>query len=908
MRKALSIILSLVLIIGTIFAVPVFSVSAEGAITGFDYANGSWNVTKNAGGTVTPNASAKTVSFTGTQYQSIYTTVSNLEVGALYEFYFDVSPNANFQIWAVPGDEALAFSGVLPSSANRIHLGNSNGSKCQVQFTANHTSYHIVFRNELNSAATTAFTFSNIMFEKASAETVAGVAIANGDWNITKNAGGTVTKSKNTVKFTGAQSQTMYTKLTDLTANTVYKLTFDVSANMNTQVWLLDGDATVQFTIDGTVPANATGLAAVNGTKATVEFTAEKDSYYVFFRNALSTNGTTEFTFSNFKLITVRTLTEAELAGKAVANGFWDVTKNAGGTATKSNNTVSITGAQYQTMYTKITDLTVNTVYKLTFDVSSRMKAQTWMSSGDVAPSFSGTVPNNAAFLVYTEGTTATVEFIAETTSVYLYFRNEFDTAATTSYTFSNFALETVKTLTEEDLAGNAIADGTWKVTAGTASNNKATHTVSLKNVGYQSAYTTLTNLKANTIYELSFDMSAVSADCFKQLWLVSGIENIAFSNSISGYPENNLGSAKVTVEGNRFTATFTANEESYHIVIRNLGGSVANVDFKNFSFKAVKTLTEAEIAGKEIAANGAWDVTKNAGGTVTKSNDTVKFTGAQYQDVSLPLTGLNPNTTYTLSFINSSSGIELFANTVYVIPGETAYAESLKSKEGTITYYCETNNKVNDDGAIVTTVRFTTDDANANYLIVFHNDNVSEVTLSNFEFSSETAYEFKGTAIRANSENVEQGMRFKNTISKDLLANGYNGLEVVEYGNIAAYESQLDADFTYENAKGGVIKKGVAYNKENGTNVVFAEDDDSVDYTVVLTGINPKYYDRNCVVRSYVLLSDGSVIYGDVQTYSVFAMFNAILNGDNDSDKTVVNNILADAEIAAAYDAWLAK
>lgn len=767
MKKALSIILSLVLIIGTIFAVPVFSVSAEGAITGFDYANGSWNVTKNAGGTVTPNASAKTVSFTGTQYQSIYTTVSNLEVGALYEFYFDVSPNANFQIWAVPGDEALAFSGVLPSSANRIHLGNSNGSKCQVQFTANHTSYHIVFRNELNTGGTTAFTFSNIIFEKASAETVAGVAIANGDWNITKNAGGV---------------------------------------------------------------------------------------------------------------------------------------------ATKSNNTVSITGTQYQTMYTKLTGLNVNTVYKLTFDVSSRMKAQTWMSSGDVAPSFSGTVPNNAAFLVYTEGTTATVEFIAETTSVYLYFRNEFDTAATTSYTFSNFALETVKTLTEEDFAGNAIADGTWKVTAGTASNNKATHTVSLKNVAYQSAYTTLTNLKANTIYELSFDMSAVSADCFKQLWLVSGSENIAFSNSISGYPENNLGAAKVTVEGNRFTATFTANEESYHIVIRNLGGSVANVDFKNFSFKAIKTLTEAEIAGKEIAANGAWDVTKNAGGTVTKSNDTVKITGAQYQDVSLPLTGLNPNTTYTLSFINSSSGIELFANTVYVIPGETAYAESLKSKEGTITYGCETNNKVNDDGVIVTTVRFTTDDANANYLIVFHNDNVSEVTLSGFEFSSETAYEFKGTAIRANSENVEQGMRFKNTISKDLLANGYNGKEVVEYGNIAAYESQLDADFTYENANGGVIKKGVAYNKENGTNVVFAEDDDSVDYTVVLTGINPKYYDRNCVVRSYVLLSDGSVIYGDVQTYSVFAMFNAILGGDNDSDKVVVNNILADAEIAAAYNAWLAK
>ncbi|MBQ3088008.1 MAG: hypothetical protein IJC36_00055, partial [Clostridia bacterium] len=494
-------------------------------------------------------------------------------------------------------------------------------------------------------------------------------------------------------------------------------------------------------------------------------------------------------------------------------------------------------------------------------------------------------------------------QFTASETSYHLVFR-DYD-ATVTNITLSNFVLTAVKTLTEADLAGNAIADGTWKATNGSVTNNTKAHTVTATGLSYHSIYTTISGLTPNTVYQLTFDMSANTG--FKQLWMVPGSETLDLGGNT--YPQNSSTfRATLGTEGTKFLAEFTANEASYHLVFRDYDATVTNITLSNFALTAVRTLSEAEIAGNDIANNGAWDVTKNASGTVTKSKGTVKFTGAQYQDVSLPLTDLEANTTYTLSFINSSSGIELFANTVYVIPGETTYAESLKSKEGTVVYSCEASNKVNDEGAIVTTVRFTTDDTNTNYLIVFHNDNVSEVTLSNFEFSYETAYEFAGTAIRTASEDATQAMRFKNTISKDLLANGYNGKEVVEYGTLAAFEANLVTDFTYENVDGLRIKKGVSYDKANSINVVFAEDDVDVTYTAALTNIKTRFYGLDMKVCSYMVLSDGSVIYGDLQTISVYGIMNAILNGDNDDDKAVVNAMLEDEAVLNGYNAWLAK
>ncbi|MBQ3088333.1 MAG: hypothetical protein IJC36_01735, partial [Clostridia bacterium] len=101
MKKLLSVILSLVLIMGTICAVPAFSASADAP--GFNL-NG-WYVTQGAGGTVTSDTTAGTVAFTGTQYGAMYTKVSNLEVGKTYDFSFDTSPTSSFQLWVVPGTE-----------------------------------------------------------------------------------------------------------------------------------------------------------------------------------------------------------------------------------------------------------------------------------------------------------------------------------------------------------------------------------------------------------------------------------------------------------------------------------------------------------------------------------------------------------------------------------------------------------------------------------------------------------------------------------------------------------------------------------------------------------------------------------------------------------------------------------
>ena len=765
MKKYLSIILSLVLILGTVFIAPAASVSAEGAITGFDL-NG-WYVAPGTNGYATPNAENQSVHFIGVNYRAMYTTVSNLEVGKTYELSFDITPKAALQLWVVPGTETISWDQGLPTNTSRKHIVSVTGTTFVAQITPETTSLHFVFRNQTDTAATNEFTLSNFSFAKASAETVAGIAIADGTW---KSTNGKVTNNTtaHTVTAEGLQYHSIYTTVSNLTPNTVYKLTFDMSANIGfKQLWLAPGSQTLNLG-GGTYPQNSgtfTAKLSTSGTKFVAEFTASETSYHFVFRDH---------------------------------------------------------------------DATVSNI------------------------------------------------------------------------TLSNFKLEVVKTLTEADIAGNAIADGVWKVTAGTVSNNKTTHTVSLKTIGYQAAYTTVTGLKANSIYEISFDMSVAGG--FKQLWLVSGDETIQFSNSLSGYPENNLGSAKVSTNGTRFIAQFTASQASYHLVFRNYENVVTDVDFSNFNFKEI-ILSEEEIAGKNIANNGDWAVTKNAGGTVTKSNDTVTITGAQYQQISLALTGLKANTTYTLNFNHTAGDVWQFANPAYVIPGETAWTSGLNSKSGTITYGDGSAN-TNDS----TTIRFTTNATDSDYLVVFScnapysNDILGTVVLTNFTFASETAYEFKGTAIRASSENVEQGMRFKNTISKDLIANGYNGKEVVEYGNIVAYENNITTDFTYENVDGKNIKKGVAFNKIDGTNVVFAETDESIDYTVVLTGIKSAYYNRNCKVRSYVLLSDGSVIYGDVQTYCVYAMFQAVLNGDNDSDKAVVNNILANETINSGYNAWLAK
>ncbi|MBQ3088002.1 MAG: hypothetical protein IJC36_00025, partial [Clostridia bacterium] len=198
MKKLLSVILSLVLIMGTICAVPAFSASADAP--GFNL--NDWYVTQGAGGTVTSDTTAGTVAFTGTQYGAMYTKVSNLEVGKTYDFSFDTSPTSSFQLWVVPGTETLSFSNGLPNNSTRKHIISVSGTTFSAQITPEVTSYWFVFRNETGTAATSAFTFSNFKFEEASAEVLAGIAIADGNWKATN---GTVTNNTNahTVTATG---------------------------------------------------------------------------------------------------------------------------------------------------------------------------------------------------------------------------------------------------------------------------------------------------------------------------------------------------------------------------------------------------------------------------------------------------------------------------------------------------------------------------------------------------------------------------------------------------------------------------------------------------------------------------------------------------------------------------------
>lgn len=709
---------------------------------------------------------------------------------------------------------------------------------------------------------------------------------------------GSATGANGSVTFTDPNScRSVMANVTGFTAGETYQVSFSATGIIAVYAVLaydsayFDGNQNVQAKAG--CESDLVRGSYSNGA-ATITFTPKNDNVYFIVKSNAGSG-----TLSNFSS---KTLSEFDIIVAGMNNGLtWGLSEGGAnylrltsgwGSFTSANGSVSYTDPNScRSLMANVGGLTAGKAYQLTFNSSTISGVyavldynSAYFSSDQIVVAnagcegdlVSGTVANGVA----------TISFTPKSDNIYLIVKNKAGNG-----TLSNF---NIRELTEAEKAGNAIANGTWKTTNGQVSTGG--NAVSLTGAHYHSAYTTFGGLTPNTVYELSVD---VNTTLNFQIWLLDGNEELKFNDSVP------IGASGKTFNATTATLQFTAESESYHLIFRNISAT-QNYTYSNFRLTKIKTLTEADMAGKEIANNGNWNVTKNAGGTVTKSNDTVTITGAQYQQVSLALTGLKANTTYTLNFNHTAGDVWQFANPAYVIPGETAWTSGLNSKSGTITYGDGSAN-TNDS----TTIRFTTNAADSDYLVVFscnapyYNDTLGTVVLTNFTFASETAYEFKGTAIRASSENVEQGMRFKNTISKDLIANGYNGKQVVEYGNIVAYEKNITTDFTYENVDGKNIKKGVAFNANDGTNVVFAETDESIDYTVVLTGIKSAYYDRNCKVRSYILLSDGSVIYGDVQTYCVYAMIQAILAGNNDSDKVVVNKILADEDVFAGYQAW---
>ncbi|MBO5231920.1 MAG: MBL fold metallo-hydrolase [Clostridia bacterium] len=179
------------------------------------------------------------------------------------------------------------------------------------------------------------------------------------------------------------------------------------------------------------------------------------------------------------------------------------------------------------------------------------------------------------------------------------------------------------------------------------------------------------------------------------------------------------------------------------------------------------------------------------------------------------------------------------------------------------------------------------------------------------------TVNTFVGTSIRQAGENeseTKQALRFKFQIPEHIIrANTADGYSVAEYGMLVSEDNAnltyYDGTKAYTTAEDGTRTfKGIAYNKLNGTNVVYGYEnyknlDDgesrSTQYTCALynIGANGKTtdytkYDTVIYVRSYIVFKnangDTKVYYGDTKEASVFAVMTAVLKSTATDDQTV--------------------
>ena len=134
------------------------------------------------------------------------------------------------------------------------------------------------------------------------------------------------------------------------------------------------------------------------------------------------------------------------------------------------------------------------------------------------------------------------------------------------------------------------------------------------------------------------------------------------------------------------------------------------------------------------------------------------------------------------------------------------------------------------------------------------------------------------------------QGLRFISSIAKS-----DDFAKVIEYGTIllptADLENADDLKIGYENNDHKVAKVPAA--------VLYAEDDESVSFTAVLTNIAVKNYTRAYTARAYVIYEDADgmtrVAYGNTVSRSIYEVASNGLADDSasDSDKAVFQAIV---------------
>ena len=194
---------------------------------------------------------------------------------------------------------------------------------------------------------------------------------------------------------------------------------------------------------------------------------------------------------------------------------------------------------------------------------------------------------------------------------------------------------------------------------------------------------------------------------------------------------------------------------------------------------------------------------------------------------------------------------------------------------------------------------------------------------------------EYLGTAIRTTGT---QALRFKFSISKDIVKYGIAGYDLVEYGSIAIRTEYLggaaltkDGVYNY-NGKDRNPVVGVAYDKDAGKNILFAETDTDYVFTAALTNIgvnkttgttNYDAWGYDYSVRNYAVFKNIetgvlTTVYDETTAVSsVFGVMDFIeasyeaagspTEGELHNDYMAIQTILGEAESEQrrAYAAW---
>lgn len=147
--------------------------------------------------------------------------------------------------------------------------------------------------------------------------------------------------------------------------------------------------------------------------------------------------------------------------------------------------------------------------------------------------------------------------------------------------------------------------------------------------------------------------------------------------------------------------------------------------------------------------------------------------------------------------------------------------------------------------------------------------EDVSAVDLKALAVKS--AIDTKGTAIRTTKR---QGMRYKTQIDKRLLTDKNDfGIRLTEYGTLAIKSSLLNDDELTLNTES--VKIGTAYSFISHKDMIFYEDDSSIQFTGVLINIDETHWLDDYTVRTYFKYVDENnnegVIYADPNDISVY-------------------------------------